>query len=327
MAAYNADAFIERAIKSVLAQSFSDWELICIDDGSVDNTQAIIRNFSEQDSRVKLLTQSNSGPAAARRQGYLMGEGDYFIILDADDWFSPDALKVLVSEAKTTGADCVVCRAMVPATGSNEYVSFHERRGTPQGSRFTGEEAFALTFPWRIHGIGLWRRAVIKDIAVQPNNAFNNFNADEYLTRKLFLRCETVFVGSGEYFICPNADSITRKMTWRHFLRLETDRRLSDLAINSDLNANLVRNILNQQRRGIIMYTWRFARHGGEGRAQLVIFEILKSVGHYIWSAAKTKRAVYGMSIILFIIEHSIRGFVGRVSILRNLSGSVKHKP
>ncbi|MDA9020193.1 glycosyltransferase family 2 protein, partial [Flavimaricola sp.] len=302
MAAYNAEAFIARAIKSVLEQTFWNWELICIDDGSKDNTQAIIRNFSERDARIKLLTQSNAGPAAARRQGYVVGEGDYFIILDSDDWFAPSTLEALVAEAKENLVDCVVCRAMIAVKGSNNYVSFHERCGTPQGSRFTGEEAFALTFPWRIHGIGLWRRSLIKNIAVQPSNAFNNFNADEYLTRKLFLSCQAVFVGSGEYYIYPNEESITRKMTWRHFMRLETDRRLSDLAINSPISVNIIKNVLDQQRRGIIMYTWRFARYGGEGRARLVMLELVKSVCHYIWSAAKTQRLGYGVTIILSIL-------------------------
>jgi glycosyltransferase involved in cell wall biosynthesis len=319
MPAYNAEAYIERAINSVLTQSLPDWELICIDDGSTDGTQEIIRIFANSSYRIKLILQENSGPAEARRRGYIAGIGDYFIMLDADDWFGPDTLKKLLAEALETGAQSVVCRAMLSETGVNKWASFHEQRGTMQGQHLTGQEAFALTFPWKIHGICLWRQEVIKSLAVDPVNSFNRFNADEYLTRKLFLQCKKVFVGSGEYFVYPNQNSITRKRSWRHFLSLETDRRLTDLALDAGLNNQVVRSVLKHQRQNIIFHISRFARYGGDGEAIIVLKEIYKSIFHYYRISSRVEGRLVGISIFYLIIRISMRSFMGRLSFLRRI--------
>lgn len=324
MAAYNSEAYIARAIDSILVQSFVDYELICIDDGSTDRTKSIIQEFIDNDDRIKLISQDNSGPAEARRKGYIAGVGDYFIMIDSDDWFGPGALEKLLSEAQKTGAESVVCRAMLSETGIDNWTSFHEQRGTMQGRLLTGEEAFALTFPWKIHGICLWHQNVIKSVAVDPINSFNRFNADEYLTRKLFLKCKKVVIGSGEYFVYPNPNSLTRKRSWRQFLSLETDRRLTELAVDFALSKEIVRSVLKHQRKNILAHISRFSRYGGDGRNTFVFQEICKSVGHYIVFSSRTGDRLLGISIILPIAENALRNYAGRFSFLRNIYHKIR---
>ena len=319
MAAYNAEAYIARAINSVQAQTFPDWELICIDDGSTDSTQSIIQTFAASDERIKLIAQANSGPAEARRKGYIAGVGEYFIMLDSDDWFGPEALENLLSEAKSNEADGVICRAMVSTTGIENWVSFHEQRGTMQGRRLSGQEAFALTFPWKIHGIGLWRKEVIKTVGVDPSNAFNRFNADEYLTRRLFLQCNRIVIGSGEYFIYPNRESITQKKSWRQFLSLETDRRLTDLALEVASDTQTVRAALNCQRQNMIRHVALFARYGGGGRSNVALSEIGSGLVHYLKIGSQKESRFSAFSILPLIIWHAARSFLGRFTFLRNL--------
>jgi glycosyltransferase involved in cell wall biosynthesis len=319
MAAYNAEAYIARAIQSVQAQSFTEWELICINDGSTDNTQSIIQSFADHDERIKLISQANAGPAEARRKGYITGGGEYYIMLDSDDWFEPAALERLHSEAQETGADAVICRAMLPEAVTEGWVSFHERRGTMQGRCLSGQEAFALTFPWKIHGIALWRREVIKSIAIDRDNAFNRFNADEYLTRKLFLHCKMVLIGSGEYFICQNKDSITRKRSWRHFLSLETDRRLTDLALQAGVPTDILRNVFKHQRQNLLGYIARFSRYGGDGKSRIALQEIWESILHYLGNARQIEGSMAGLTLIFSILKHALRSFMGRFSVLRKL--------
>jgi GT2 family glycosyltransferase len=88
--AYNAEAFIGRAIDSVLAQTWPAHEILVIDDGSTDATATIIANHGE---RVRYLRQENTGVSAARNTGAQAATGDWLAFLDADDWYYPDRLK------------------------------------------------------------------------------------------------------------------------------------------------------------------------------------------------------------------------------------------
>jgi glycosyltransferase involved in cell wall biosynthesis len=325
MAAYNAEAYIARAIGSVQAQSFQDWELICIDDGSTDSTQHIIRSFASKDGRIKIISQDNAGPAEARRKGYIAGAGKYFTMLDSDDWLGTDALEKLYLESQETQADCVTCRVMLKDAQSEHWVSFHEQRGTEQGKYLTGREAFALTFPWRINANGaLYSEEIIKAVAVDPRNAFNRFNADEYLTRKLFLHCRAIFIGSGEYFKYPNQGSITKIRSWKQFLALETDRRLTDLAVAAGVDSEVMHTVLEHQRKHLIGYIGRFARYGGDGKAGIVMREIHKSFLHYLRVKSTMDGRFSDISIIFPITKHALRSFLGRFAVLRNIYHKIR---
>lgn len=86
--AYNASAYIADAIKSVQEQTFTQWQLIVVDDGSTDNTSEIIKGYLS-DSRIKLIKQENKGVSAARNAGIKEAQGKYITFLDADDYYLP----------------------------------------------------------------------------------------------------------------------------------------------------------------------------------------------------------------------------------------------
>lgn len=95
---YNAAQFIEQTITSVLAQSLASWELIVVDDGSDDATPRIVATMAQQDARIRLLQQANSGVAAARNRGQreAHAEAEFILFLDHDDLLQPTALARLV---------------------------------------------------------------------------------------------------------------------------------------------------------------------------------------------------------------------------------------
>lgn len=100
---YNGEKYIRKAVESVLNQSLSDFELIIVDDGSNDQTPSIINEFN--DSRIKIITQTNQGPGASRNRALKIAKGDYVMYLDADDWYTPDALKTAYTEIIKYNAD------------------------------------------------------------------------------------------------------------------------------------------------------------------------------------------------------------------------------
>lgn len=90
--AFNAAAFIAHTINSVRAQTMEDWELVIVDDGSTDDTVAIVESYGERDGRIRLLHQSNAGPSAARNRAMRNAHGAFFAFLDSDDTWEPEYL-------------------------------------------------------------------------------------------------------------------------------------------------------------------------------------------------------------------------------------------
>ena len=92
MPAYNCDRYLPEAIDSVLQQSYQAFEVIVVDDGSTDNTAAVLQRYQQQDDRVRAIRQPNQGVAIARNRGIELARGEWIAFLDADDFFLPDKL-------------------------------------------------------------------------------------------------------------------------------------------------------------------------------------------------------------------------------------------
>ena len=91
--AYNAERYIAETIDSVIAQTYSDWEMIVVDDGSTDNTKNIVNEYVKQDSRIKYIYQENASQAVARNTGIKYSNGEFIAFLDADDIWMPDKIE------------------------------------------------------------------------------------------------------------------------------------------------------------------------------------------------------------------------------------------
>jgi glycosyltransferase involved in cell wall biosynthesis len=107
MPAYNASSYIQVSINSVIAQTFSNWELIIIDDGSIDNTWSIIENNRNQNHRIKVFHQENGKQGKARNLGIAHAQGIYIAFLDADDLWMPEKLEIQLQEIKEKNVDLV----------------------------------------------------------------------------------------------------------------------------------------------------------------------------------------------------------------------------
>lgn len=90
---YNAEKTICRAVESIINQTYGNWELILVNDGSVDNSKAIIKKYAEIDQRIKVINQQNAGPGLSRNVGIKVSKGDYVTFLDADDYYDNDYLE------------------------------------------------------------------------------------------------------------------------------------------------------------------------------------------------------------------------------------------
>lgn len=106
---FNTEKYLEQCLDSAISQTLSGIEIICIDDGSSDNSLDVLKNYAQKDSRIKVLTQINSGQSVARNKGINIAQGEYIAFLDSDDWMKPDMLEKLYNKAKEQGCDISMC--------------------------------------------------------------------------------------------------------------------------------------------------------------------------------------------------------------------------
>lgn len=92
---YNSEMYIERCIHSVIKQTYPEWELILVDDGSVDNSLSILHEYEKVDSRIHVVHQENAGPGIARNKGISIATGEYIVFIDSDDEIRTDYFELL----------------------------------------------------------------------------------------------------------------------------------------------------------------------------------------------------------------------------------------
>jgi len=102
---FNGEEYIEKCLDSVVNQTLKELEIIIINDGSIDNTLAIISTYSQFDNRIKIINQINQKQGAARNRGLEIAQGDYVVFLDADDYIDLDYVEKMYVAAKENGVD------------------------------------------------------------------------------------------------------------------------------------------------------------------------------------------------------------------------------
>ena len=107
---YNAEKYLQRCIRSILAQTYENFEILIVDDGSKDSSGQLCDEFALQDSRIHVTHKNNGGPGSARTVGLRQAKGEYIAFVDADDYISPAYLQILHDILRKEDADLVQCR-------------------------------------------------------------------------------------------------------------------------------------------------------------------------------------------------------------------------
>ena len=97
---YNVETYLRECLDSVLNQTFSDWEAICVNDGSTDHSELILEAYAQKDARIHYVSKANGGTSTARNVGLRAAKGEYIVFLDGDDWLELNALQTLADHLK-----------------------------------------------------------------------------------------------------------------------------------------------------------------------------------------------------------------------------------
>jgi teichuronic acid biosynthesis glycosyltransferase TuaG len=139
MPAYNAEKYIAASIESVLAQTYSDWELIVVDDGSTDSTATVVQEFATSDPRVRYNFQENGRLGKARNTGITNSTGRLIAFLDSDDLWLPTKLEVQTRAMAENNADVVYSKSYV---FSDENIDDETQTLTSSAGKFSGPDFF-----------------------------------------------------------------------------------------------------------------------------------------------------------------------------------------
>ena len=109
---FNAEKYLEKCLDSLVNQTLEDIEIICIDDGSTDNSLEILKTYEQKDKRIKVLQQTNKKQGAARNYGIREAIGEYIGFVDSDDWAELDMFEKLYNKAISTDSDITMCKVI-----------------------------------------------------------------------------------------------------------------------------------------------------------------------------------------------------------------------
>ena len=155
--AYNEEEKLPRCIDSVIAQTFSNWELWVINDGSTDSTAKLVQQYAEQDHRIHLHSQENQGQSSARKSGIRCAEGEYLTFIDADDYLGELYLEHLLEPLhQHPEAQCIQGGHLRYENGNITKVA------APETSHFSPSEAITLSYHPRPIWAVLWESSFMK---------------------------------------------------------------------------------------------------------------------------------------------------------------------
>ena len=106
---YNSESYIDKCIQSIIDQSYSNIEIILVNDGSIDNSKSICENYANIDKRIKLINQENQGVSKARNKGLDLAKGKYIGFVDGDDYIEKNMIESIISNIENTKADIGIC--------------------------------------------------------------------------------------------------------------------------------------------------------------------------------------------------------------------------
>jgi glycosyltransferase involved in cell wall biosynthesis len=178
MPIYNSENYLRDSIGSILAQTYRDWELICVDDGSNDNSLQILLRYEDADPRVRVISRPNSGVARARNDGMALATGRYIAAMDSDDVALPERLSRQV-EYMESHPDCVVVGSAVRIVGPDLLPIQDEPK--PQDHETIDAQTLAGSGAAIRQPVAMFRTAAVRAIGGYRDEFVTFEDADLYL--------------------------------------------------------------------------------------------------------------------------------------------------
>ena len=229
---YDVERYLPKCIDSILAQTFTDFELILVEDGSPDNCPALCDAAAAKDARIRVIHQKNGGLSAARNAGLDVARGEWIGFVDSDDYIAPEMYEALYKAVQSTGADLALCDyAEVDETGAPclpPYTGLAQRI-------FTGREL--LKRATNTMAQPAWNKLYRRAIFAQLRYPEGKLNEDFFLIPKICLQIQkAVVVPKALYYYVQRGSGIMNgSKTLRHFDAAEAAQRYWECLVENEV--------------------------------------------------------------------------------------------
>lgn len=196
---YNVDQWLEKCLDSILAQTWGDFEVVCVDDGSTDRCSVILEKYRMLDGRIRVIRKENGGLVSARKAGVSAARGKYAAYVDADDWIDKEMYQCLMEKALETNAD-IVTSGLILEYADGRITELEEM----EEGEYTGERLEKIFYPNMISLEEFFTQTISIHI-------FNKIYKTELLKRNQMKIPDHITIGEDAacvYPICLEADSI-----------------------------------------------------------------------------------------------------------------------
>lgn len=199
---YKAEKYLDRCITSIVNQTYSNLEILLVDDGSPDNCPAICDVWAETDPRIRVIHKENGGASSARNAGLSAASGDYIGFVDSDDWICPVFYETLHKLIGETGADLAEC-AFVKTEGSSTVPE-----STGALTICSDEEAMRLHMNVKMFKQVIWNKLYKRSIVTVLFDE-DKYHEDEFWTYQIIANCKKlVHIDLCLYFYFQHSDSL-----------------------------------------------------------------------------------------------------------------------
>lgn len=240
MPVYNGGRFLEQTIESVIAQTYKDFELIAVNDGSTDNSLEILNKYKES-LNLNIINKKNAGVSAARNDGIKAAKGCYICFLDADDYLYPDYLASLYNAVLSKKADIACCEFGTFYSIDSLKFNNEKQSGALDITSKYGEGTFDYLMSIGI-GISVYTKMIKKDIIIENNILFNTnstYGEDMFFCWKaILLSHKTVYIQRKLYGYRMNDNGATCKYHKNLFETYQNEYE-SLLSFGRDNNLNI----------------------------------------------------------------------------------------
>lgn len=238
---YNVERFLERCFESIINQTYKYFEIIAIDDGSTDNSAAILDEMAQKDSRIKAVHQKNAGVAVTRNNGMKLAQGEFILFVDSDDTISPLGMERLVKKAVESDLDIAYGAGFrISITGkvavpTNKPENLHDKV-------LSGPEYMEKAIRSKSYNNGVWNKLYRRCFLIDNELWFNEglVYEDILWSPQVFLKAKRVqFVDTDFANIFVRHGAITQdpyNLAIRHHDSLYIFDTLTDIYLNADIS-------------------------------------------------------------------------------------------
>jgi len=262
--AYNAELYLEETIKSILSQTFKDFELIIIDHASTDHTANIINEFAKKDSRIvfKSLPVNMGGGKYAADFAYSIAKAEWVIRVDSDDYLAENSLETLYTRALETQTDIVLQKMYCFKSGSNDALKIYSAPNSDMNQILDGREAVRLTIGW--WKIGCNGMLIKKGLIPEYNQlkAPTYINSDEIDSRIFLINAKKISFCNSLYMYRVHKGNTGKKPSIHRVEILLVDELLEKfLRENYDSNDVILNDMTSQKCRHLLGFYLFFLKH------------------------------------------------------------------